>query len=71
MAQLIIEVPDAAVPRIRLAFGRDEYLTNVRLPATVSEVQGQVKRFIKDMVKGYEATQASKSVRETVSKEEW
>lgn len=52
MATLTITIPDAAVTRIRAAFGSGT------TPATVQEVQLQIRDYIKSRVLDYEISSA-------------
>ena len=71
MAQLTITIPDAAVPRIRRAFGRLNPLTNEWADATAAEVLEVIKTTIKSRVLEYELGLDAMQNRETKSKEQW
>lgn len=65
MANITFTVPDAVVPRIRAAFGRNG------TSATVAEVQAVLKSYIQGTVAQYEAGLLSASTVSNVSQESW
>lgn len=72
MAQLTINVPDTAVPRIRTAFGhRDPNNPSVWIDATVDEVRQAVQTWIKGKVVDYESNAEAIALRDTKSQENW
>lgn len=72
MASLTITVPDAVVPRIRVAMGREDPSNpGTRINATVEDIQTAIKQFIKSQVINYETTLAAMQKRDTVSQETW
>jgi hypothetical protein len=62
MATLTITVPDAAVPRIRAAFGA------AGAPATVAGVQDAVRDFIRQRVVSFETLAALQAASDLVTK---
>ncbi len=71
MAQLTITVPDIVVPRIRLALGHRDPLTQEWILATVEDIQAMIKQHIKSKVIDYETAQAATVKRDQVSQEDW
>lgn len=71
MANLTITVPDAVVPRIRTAMGHTDPITQVRIDATLQEVQDAIKNFIKAQVINYESGVEAILKRDQVSGEVW
>ena len=71
MAQLIITIPDEAVPRIKTAFGWRNSQTLEWVDATQQAVIDRVKQFIRSKVIEYETEQAASTTREAKSKEQW
>lgn len=71
MATLNITVPDAVVPRIRDAFGHNDLVTGVRIPATVSEVTDALKAYVKGVVLEYETAKQANTTRNNISQEDW
>lgn len=63
MAQIIIEIPDAALPRIRDAFAA-EFNWNAELGVTKAAfAKAQVADYVKQVVRNYEANQAASAAR--------
>jgi len=67
MASLIITIPDSVVARLRAAFRRQASDP----PATISEIEGIIKAFLKSKVINYETTIEAELKRDAVSKENW
>lgn len=65
MASMTITVPDAYVPRIREAFGKNGQL------ATVPEIQTEIKEYIRARVINYESRRALDAKRIIIEKEVW
>lgn len=77
MANITITVPDAAVPRILNAMGSWVYdpanpsTPPVWTPATNAQAVAQVKAYVKQKVRDYEAQQAQITKAATVDAEVW
>ena len=78
MAQITIIIPDEAVGRIKAAFGKlarigpefpDAVLTNI--PATILEIEADVKRYLRSKVIEHEVTETATLKRAELSKEVW
>lgn len=70
MANITLTVPDAAVPRIRDAFGHPN-LDGTRTPATVAEVQATLQNYIKGCVVEYETAKQAMATRNAIGQENW
>ena len=64
MATLSITIPDAQLPRVRVAFGHE--VDGSWVNATAPEVQAWILRQVKQRVKDYEGTIAANAARATV-----
>lgn len=78
MANLTITIPDAVIPRVQTAFGRTvssgplgAQPTRVHVDATLTEVQAQVKAWVKQKVQAYEGDLANQVKSDSVSAEVW
>jgi len=71
MASLVIIVPDVIVPRIRIAFGHTDPITQLWVNATVSNIETAIKQFVKSHVLNYETTLAALAERNRLSEENW
>ena len=71
MASMTITVPDAVVPRLRQAFGRNDPSTGNRIPATVAEIEAAIKSWTKGIVLEYETSVAANIKRDAVGGEIW
>ena len=69
MATLTVTIADDKVPRIQMAFGTTDPITQVRTPATVPQIQNAVKDFLKARTIDYETTQNAIADRATKSQE--
>lgn len=69
MATLTVTIADDKVPRIQMAFGTTDPITQVRTPATVPQIQDAVKAFLKGKTIDYETTQNAIADRDTKSQE--
>ncbi len=68
MATLSVTVPDAALPRIRAAFGHAESLLDPTwVPATAAEIQAWMRQQLKQRVIDYEGGIAADAARAGVS----
>ena len=72
MAQLTITIPDAVVQRIKTAFGRTDPQNPTQwIDATVADVQGTIKAFVKGQVVNYETRIVADETRTQKSQESW
>ena len=72
MATLEITIPDAVVPRIRLAVGRaNAFAGQPIVPATVAQVQDACKQFLKGLVAAQAGESASKDAQNAITEEAW
>jgi len=67
MASITITIPDSVVTRLRLAF-RSQASDP---PATISEIEGVLKAFLKSKVINHETTVEAELKRDAVSRENW
>lgn len=65
MAQIILQIPDALIPRIRRAFGSDSKL------ATLAEIRAIFISQIKQRLLTIESEDAKEQLRNSVEQENW
>ncbi len=66
MATLTITIPDANVPRVRVAFGHADPLTQAWVNATTAEVAAEVTDFVRKKTRAYEQLLAEQAARDAV-----
>lgn len=71
MANFSIPIPDAALLRIRAAWGHPDPETGTWVSATAIEVRNDVKAYIQRRVRDYEADIARKAKENEVGGESW